>query len=73
LKPPQYGEGLAEEHCANCRFYDKTSKRSGQCTKYDVAVDWDKWCSSWTSKDAGQAAKDLWKQHRKALASAKEA
>jgi len=67
-KPPKYHEGTADEHCANCQFYNK-----GQCTKYFTAVGWDKWCSSWTHRNAGQHARHLWKQHRKALASAKEA
>ena len=66
-KPPEYGEGIAKEHCSNCRFYEPVSRRGGTCRKYAVPVIWDKWCSSWASQNVGRAARDLWKEHRQKL------
>ncbi len=65
MKPPEYGEGTAKEHCSHCRFYEETTKRTGRCTKYATAVDWDKWCSSWAPKKPD--AKQAWAEHRERL------
>ncbi len=66
-RPPQYGEGIAAEHCSNCRFFSETSKRSGECTRYKTTVGWDKWCKAWASKSPRGDTKAMWAEHRKAL------
>ncbi len=64
-RPPEYGDGTAKEHCSHCRFYEETTKRTGKCTKYDVSVGWDKWCSSWAPMKPD--AKQAWAEHRERL------
>jgi len=45
----------------------------GKCWGYgNVPVAKDAVCDSWASTDVKQAARDLWKAHRKALANSKE-